>query len=195
MEKDKSAQILQSYLAGLRACIDEVEKQGISCVAEAIYMAYKKRKTIYVFGNGGSSATASHMVCDLRKIAAGTIKPRIKAFCLSDNNPLLTAISNDLDYTSVFREQLIGQVGPGDVAIGISASGNSPNVLAAIAYAKERGAVTVGFIGFGGGRLKSMSDLNITISSHDYGPVEDMHLALEHLVCNLVQDKVHRDSQ
>ncbi len=103
---------------------------------------------------------------------------------------MLTAVGNDMDYESVFVEQLIDNVETGDIALGISASGNSPNVLSAIGYAKEKGATTIGFTGFGGGKLRQMADINISLSSRDYGQVEDMHLSLEHIITCMVREKV-----
>jgi D-sedoheptulose 7-phosphate isomerase len=182
--------IIHDYLAGLRACIDEIERQDIAAVVEVIYRTYLTSRQLFIFGNGGSAATASHMVCDLRKGAAVPGRRRIKAFSLTDNVSLLTAVGNDIDYESIFVEQLIDNIEQGDAAIGISASGNSPNVLAAIAYAREYGATTVGFTGFGGGKLKGMADVSINLSSRDYGQVEDMHLALEHIITCMVRERV-----
>lgn len=182
--------ILHDYLAGLRSCIDEIEGQDVGAIAGVIYRTYLSGRQLFIFGNGGSAATASHMVCDLRKGAAVSGRQRIKAIALTDNISLLTAVGNDIDYESVFVEQLVGNVGKGDVALGISCSGNSPNVLAAIRYARENGATTIGFTGFGGGKLKQMTDLCITLSSRDYGQVEDAHLSLEHIITCMVRQKI-----
>jgi len=184
------AAIQQEYLAGLRSCIDEIEGQNVAIVAEAIYRTYLTSRQIFIFGNGGSAATAAHMVCDLRKGAAVPGRRRIKAYNLSDNIPMLTAVGNDIDYESVFVEQLIDNIEKGDIALGISASGNSPNVLAAIRYAHEKGATTIGFTGFGGGKLRHMADISINLSCRDYGQVEDMHLSLEHIITCMVRKLV-----
>lgn len=182
--------IVRDYLAGLRVCIDEISRQNVDAVAQAIYEAYLKSKHIYIFGNGGSASTASHFARDLSIGAAAEGKPRVKAVSLADSMVAVTSLANDISYESVFREQLVGQIEAGDVAIGISCSGSSPNVLAAIAYAKENGAATVAFTGFGGGKLKGMADVCINLSSRDYGQVEDMHLALEHMVTYMVRERV-----
>jgi D-sedoheptulose 7-phosphate isomerase len=182
--------IQQDYLAGLRACIDEIETQDVNAVAEAIYRTYLTSRQLFIFGNGGSAATAAHMVCDLRKGAAVQGRRRIKAFNLSDNIPMLTAVGNDIDYESIFVEQLIDNIEKGDIALGISASGNSPNVLAAIRYAREKEATTIGFTGFGGGKLRQMTDISINLSCRDYGQVEDMHLSLEHMITCMVREMV-----
>ncbi len=191
LSKIPSGEAIQhDYLAGLRTCIDEIETQNVVAVAEAIYRTYLTSRQLFIFGNGGSAATAAHMVCDLRKGAAVAGRRRIKAFNLSDNIPMLTAVGNDIDYESVFVEQLIDNIEKGDIALGISASGNSPNVLAAIRYAREKEATTIGFTGFGGGRLRQMTDISINLSSHDYGQVEDMHLSLEHMITCMVREMV-----
>jgi D-sedoheptulose 7-phosphate isomerase len=184
------AAIQQDYLAGLRSCIDEIETQDVNAVAEAIYRTYLTSRQLFIFGNGGSAATAAHMVCDLRKGAAVQGRRRIKAFNLSDNIPMLTAVGNDIDYESIFVEQLIDNIEKGDIALGISASGNSPNVLAAIRYAREKEATTIGFTGFGGGKLRQMTDISINLSCRDYGQVEDMHLSLEHMITCMVREMV-----
>ena len=194
MELDNAAKIPQSYLTGLRGCIEEIEKQDVAPVAEAIFQAYRKGKNIYMFGNGGSACTASHFARDLSIGAAAAGKPRVKAVSLTDNIVIITSLANDVNYAAVFTEQLIGQMETGDVAIGISCSGNSPNVLAAIAYAKENGATTVGLTGFGGGKLKGMADMSINLSSDDYGQVEDMHLALGHMVTYMVRERVREEN-
>ena len=112
---------------------------------------------------------------------------------MPDNVALITALANDIDYNCIFKEQLIGQLEEGDVVIGISASGNSPNVLRAIEFARGQGAITVGFIGFGGGKLKEFVHKAIILSSRDYGQVEDVHLSLDHIVSCLVRERIAND--
>jgi D-sedoheptulose 7-phosphate isomerase len=182
--------ILSNYLAGLVGCIEEIARQDVAGVAEVIYRAYLEKKHIYIFGNGGSSATASHMVCDFQKGTSVPGKPRLRVSCLSDNTPLMTAIGNDIDFRDVFVEQLVSQLSPGDVAIGISCSGNSPNVLKAIAYAKECGAITIGFTAFGGGELRRMADKSINLTSRDYGQAEDVHLCLDHILTCMLKARI-----
>jgi D-sedoheptulose 7-phosphate isomerase len=182
--------ILTDYVRGLRQCLDEIEKQDVAGAADIIYQAYLEGKQVFVFGNGGSAATASHMVCDLRKGASVPGKPRLRMTCLSDNTPLMTAIGNDISYEDVFVEQLISQVQEGDVVIAISCSGNSPNVLKAVEYAKKCGAVSIGFTACGGGLLGSLVDLSITLSTRDFGQAEDIHLSLEHLLSYMVKSRI-----
>jgi D-sedoheptulose 7-phosphate isomerase len=190
----QNTNILGDYLTGLQQCIDEISHQDIQAVADICYEAYRKNKQIFIFGNGGSAATASHIVCDLRKGTALPGKPRLKVISLTDSIPLFTAIGNDISYESVFVEQLISQVNKGDVAIGISCSGNSPNVLKAIQYAKENGATTIGFTAFSGGKLKGMTDKSINLSTHDFGQAEDIHLSLGHILSYMIKDKMKSDA-
>jgi D-sedoheptulose 7-phosphate isomerase len=190
----QNTNILQNYLSGLQLCISEISNQDIEGIADILFEAYQNNRRIFIFGNGGSAATASHMVCDLRKGTALPGKPRLKVTSLTDNIPLFTAIANDLNYDSVFVEQLISQVEKGDVAIGISASGNSPNVLKAIQYASEQGATTIGFTAFGGGKLKDMADKSINLSTRDFGQAEDIHLSLGHILKELIKAKIKSDA-
>ncbi len=166
---------LKETIAGLN--LDELER-----IVDALQEAQKNARQVFLFGNGGSAAMASHFACDLAKIAAVPGKSRLRAISLTDNVAIITAIANDISYDDIFVEQMSVLWNQGDLAIGISASGNSPNVLKAIEYAKNHGGKTIGFSGFGGGKLAKLADLNITFSSSNYGVVEDMHLVLTHLI-------------
>ena len=181
---------IQNYIKGLNHCLEELFQQDIDKVVDIILDAYKKGKRIFIMGNGGSASTASHFARDLAIGAAVKGKPRLRAISLTDNVATLTALANDIDYSSIFEQQLVGQVEEGDVAIGISASGNSPNVLKAIEFARKNGALTIGFIGFGGGKLKELAHKCIVLSSKDYGQVEDAHLCLAHIISYLVKEKI-----
>ncbi len=184
--------IIENYVNGLRQCLGELSQQSINVgeVAEIIFKAYQKGKQIFLLGNGGSATTASHFARDLKIGTAIKGKPRVRAISLTDNMAMITALANDIDYSSVFVEQLVGQLDKGDVVIGISASGNSPNVLKAIEFARSQGAITIGLTGFGGGKLKELADKSIVLSSRDYGQVEDIHLSLDHIISYLVREKI-----
>jgi len=151
-------------------------------VVELIETARARGKRIFTFGNGGSAATASHFASDLCKGAISPGKPRIRAFALTDNLPLLSAWANDSAYENIFAEQLDNFVEAGDIAIGISGSGNSPNVLNGVKIAKAKGATTIGLIGFDGGKLKNLVDMAIVVPNHNMEQVEDVHLLLEHII-------------
>lgn len=182
--------LIQQYLQGLNDCLDEFLQQDVNGVADTIYQAYCNGRRIYVLGNGGSATTASHFARDLQIGTAAGDKPRIRATSLGDNIATITSLANDIDYESIFKEQMVGQLDKGDVIIGISASGNSPNVLAAIEYGLTQEAHTVGFIGFKGGKLKDLVAQSIVLTSDDYGQVEDAHACLCHLVVYLLRNKL-----
>ena len=179
--------IIQDYIGGLNECLGELSQQNIEEIADIISNACRKSKQIFIMGNGGSATTASHFAGDLRIGAATEGKPRVQATSLTDNQALITAIANDKGYEYIFEEQLIGQLKEGDVVIGISGSGNSTNLLKAIEYARRNGATAIGFIGFGGGKLKELVHRSIVLSSNDYGQVEDVHLSLAHIISYLVR--------
>lgn len=124
--------IISTYIEALNRCLTEIDHSKIEEVTEVIFNLYRADGQIFIFGNGGSASTSSHFARDLSIGAAVKGKPRIKAHSLTDNVALLTALANDINYESIFKEQLIGCLNKGDVAIGISASGNSPNVLTAL---------------------------------------------------------------
>jgi D-sedoheptulose 7-phosphate isomerase len=140
-------------------------------------------------GNGGSAATASHFACDLGKNTLADGLPCFRALSLADNTALMTAWANDTAYDNLFCGQLQTLLQPEDVVIGLSASGNSPNVLRAMQMARERGAVTVGLTGFAGGRLKDLVDLAIVVPSQCMEQIEDLHLVLEHVVVTALRER------
>ena len=182
--------IVQSYIDGLGGCLKELLQQNVAEIADIIFAAYKEGKQIFIMGNGGSATTATHFARDLTTGAGVKGKLRLRASSLTDNVAVITALANDIDYSSIFEGQLVGQVNEGDVVIGISASGNSPNVLKAIEFARSQGAITIGFIGFGGGKLKELAHKYAVLSSRDYGQVEDAHLSLAHIISYLVKEKM-----
>ena len=136
-------------------------------------------------GNGGSSSTASHMVNDINKTASMNMEKKFKVISLTDNVPVVLAWANDVSYDSIFVEQLKGFLSEGDVVIGISGSGNSPNVLKAIEYANSKGNVTIGLTGIGGGKLKGMAKLPLVIEDDSMQRVEDFHLMANHILTHV----------
>ena len=168
----------------LEQCFDELRPATLEQIAMEIL---KRGRTIFILGNGGSASTASHMAVDLAKGAQVEGYPRLRVISLTDNIGMITAWANDANYGVIFEEQLKSLMKHGDVVIGISASGDSPNVLSAMKYAKDLGAVTIGFIGFGGGRLKQLVDIDVTVSSHNYGVIEDFHLSLNHIISQFIR--------
>lgn len=155
----------------------ELDLDAVSAIAKAIEKVEKKGKQIFVIGNGGSAATASHIATDWSKTAERVGKPLIRCISLNDNVPFMTAIANDLGYDEIFVRQLKNLLQPNDVVVIISGSGNSPNVVKAAEYAKEIGAVTIGMTGFTGGKLRKLVDICLHIDSDQYGVIEDLHMA------------------
>ena len=172
----------KKYRDELVRTLDLIDAIQLSDLADVLWTAYQQGRRIYVIGNGGSAATASHYVCDFGKGAAVPGEKRLKIMSLTDNVSHMTAISNDLSYADVFKEQLENFLEPKDVVIAISASGNSSNVVTAVAYANEIGAVTVGILGFDGGKLQQMAQHSLVIDNFNYGQVEDAHLILGHVL-------------
>lgn len=170
------------YLDRLSRSLATIPRQEIAALGEILYRTYHIGASVFIVGNGGSASTASHMAADLAKNTIGPHMTRFRVMSLNDNMSLLTALANDNGYENVFREQLVNLIKPSDVLIAISASGNSPNVLAAIEYAKSRQAQTVGLLGFDGGKAIQMVDRPILVRSEDYGVIEDAHLVLNHIL-------------
>lgn len=182
--------LFNEYLGLLREAILELDLNVLEHVVDMLQEAQQSSRQVFLFGDGGSATTASHFACDLAKTAAVPGKPRLRAISLTDNVALITAIANDISYDDIFVEQMSGLWNQGDLAIGISASGNSPNVLKAVEYANNHGGKTIGFSGFGGGRLTMMANVNIAFSTSNYGVVEDMHLVLTHLVSQAFRQRL-----
>ena len=173
------------YINYLSSVLSSIDAKEIGCFIKTLLDARSRGATIYFIGNGGSAATASHFAND---IAIGTReydKP-FKAISLCDNNAILTAISNDDGFDSVFSQQLQVLLNKGDVVVAISASGNSVNLLKAFDVAKQKGAITVGLSAFDGGKLKIEADISVHVPTgkSEYGPAEDAHMVLDHLVSN-----------
>jgi D-sedoheptulose 7-phosphate isomerase len=169
----------KDYFEKLKEVIDKIEPEKIQKIVEVLFGAYKNNKQIFIMGNGGSAATASHFACDL-----GNQKVR-RVISLADNIARMTALSNDLSYEEIFSQQLSCLVDKGDVVVAFSGSGNSANIIKALNYAKDCGAITIGFLGFEtGGKAKELVDYDITVQDRHYGRIEDVHLILEHLITN-----------
>lgn len=165
---------------------------SIAHVTEALLKAYEAEQMVYLFGNGGSAALASHLACDLGKGTVNGNGKRFRVVALTDNIPLMTAWANDSHYHDIFAEQLINLVTPGDVAFAISASGNSPNVLRGLEVAKEAGAVALGLTGFHGGRVKELCEVCVIIPSDNMQVIEDLHLSVAHAVFTAIRKRICR---
>lgn len=175
---------IKEYVNNLKNLLDNIDKSEVSKIIETLNKCEKNSSKIYIMGNGGSAATASHMANDL---SVGLKLREIKNFnveSLSDNSSVCTAIANDIGYENIFYAQLKNKLTKDDVVIAISCSGNSPNIIKAIEYAKNVGTTIIGLSGFDGGRLKELSDIKFHIGTQkgEYGLVEDMHMILDHII-------------
>ena len=179
---------VDDYLDRLRTAIDGLPRDRLNQLAETLLGAYRNDKQVFTIGNGGSSSTASHLAADLSKNTTGANTRRFRITSLNDNAAIVTAIANDLGYENVFVEQLINLIRPGDVLIAVSASGNSPNIVKAIRYAQEQSAHVAALLGFDGGEAAKLADNAIVVPSSDFGIVEDLHLAINHILVEYFRD-------
>lgn len=174
----------QSYILKLGQFLESLDLEALAEIIEQIERVRVEGKTIFLIGNGGSAATASHMAEDLAFGTRMREGARIKALSLTDNQPYVMAAANDIGYDSIFEEQLRNLMLPGDLLIAISASGNSPNVVKAVDFANRNGGISVGLVGFDGGQLKESCHflLHVKTEQGEFGPVEDIHLILDHII-------------
>ena len=180
------------YLLRLKHILDDIDADVVSDIIDMLELTLVNKSRIYIIGNGGSSATASHMVNDL---GAGLRRRDIANFdvvSLGDNSPVVSAIANDIGYENIFINQLKIHYRDEDILIVISASGNSPNVLKAAEWVKSKGGAIIGFLGFNGGNLIDLCDVKIHFQSNpgEYGPVEDSHLIMNHILAHWFQNKL-----
>lgn len=179
---------IEDYLARLRAELQRVDPSDVRRLADLLYGAWEGQQFVFLFGNGGSATTASHLAEDLAKnsvraedLSNGSGK-RLKVLSLTDNVGWITALANDLSYEQVFLQQLAQYGRPGDLAIAISGSGNSPNVVAAVDWANRHGLMSFGMTGFDGGRLKRLQQAGIHVALDDMAMVESIHMCVAHWV-------------
>lgn len=181
---------ISDYLSGVQALLGKISPVEIQKIVNILHDTRMNHHSVYLCGNGGSAATASHWANDLCKGTVSQALPRLRAIALTDNVPLITAWANDSAYENIFASQLANFVQPLDVVIGISGSGNSRNVLNAMRCARQEGALTIGLTGFDGGRLKELADFCIVVPSNSMEQVEDAHLILTHAVSTALRQFV-----
>ena len=170
------------YFQDLKNTLEKINLDSFNEINELLFNALQKGKQIFTMGNGGSGATASHLVCDLNKGVNSSQREKFKAISLVDNLPTLLAYANDVSYSDVFCEQLRNFMQQEDVVIGFSGSGNSENVIKAIEFANDYGGITIGFSGFDGGKLSKISQFPLIVPINDMQKCEDIHLILCHLI-------------
>ena len=197
----KNEGFVKKFLNEFAEVAGRFSEDDINKAIEILFEAWKKGSKIFIIGNGGSASTATHFACDLAKTTAVKGKKRFKVISLTDNVPLLTALTNDEGFASIFIEQLKNLLEEDDVVIAISVHGGagqdkagpwSQNLLAAIQYAKDNSAKTIGIAGFDGGAFKKMADACIVVPANSTPYVESWHLALEHLICGCLREKIQK---
>ena len=181
---------INRYFSELEQMLQAMSLPHLETVLHLLEEAYRNGRRIFIMGNGGSAATASHFALDLAKNTIMPGAPRLKAISLTDHVPLITAWSNDIAYEHIFSEQLANMIEPGDVVIGISTSGNSPNVINALNLAKQYRATTVGLLGAKGGKMKDMVDAYILAPGQNIEQEEDAHMILAHVITRHMREVV-----
>ncbi|MFZ5571887.1 MAG: sugar phosphate nucleotidyltransferase [Thermodesulfobacteriota bacterium] len=179
------------YITRLKSILDAFDHDGFEKIVALILEAYEHGRHIFVMGNGGSGATASHLACDINKGCCFDLEKKFKMICLNDNMPTILALANDVSYEAVFVEQLKNFFLPGDLVIGISGSGNSENVLRAIRYARENEGRTIGLSGFSGGKLARLAEVPFIAAVDDMQQVEDIHMVVVHMIMQGVYGALH----
>lgn len=181
---------IEHYWHGLASIMQAMPFDMLTKAAELLLNCYRRGSTVFIVGNGGSAATASHFACDLAKGTQVKGMPAFRVISLSDNVPLMSAWANDTNYDRIFAEQLSTLVRPEDIIIAISASGNSPNILAAARMAKKSGAITLALTGQDGGKLSQLADFIIYVPSKCIEQVEDAHLVIAHSLCVVLREQL-----
>ncbi len=174
--------LITQYIEQVRTTLPKLPVDKIERLIMILHQARAEGRRVFIFGNGGSAATASHFASDLNKAAICPGQPMFKAFALNDNIPLITAWANDSRYEDIFAQQLENHVEAGNIVIGLSGSGNSANIVNALELANSKKAVTLALTGFDGGRVKDIAHLCLVVPSSSMTQVEDIHLLLEHII-------------
>jgi len=189
------------YLDRLQSEIARLDQAALRQMADWIFEAWQNDKFVFIFGNGGSGTTATHMSEDLGKSSLrqedlqDESKKRLKVMSLTDNLGWILALGNDVGYDQIFVQQLMNYGSAGDVVIAISGSGNSPNVLKAVDWSNRHGLKTFGLTGYGGGKLKQMQQAGLHVALDDMGMVESIHLCIFHWVLNDVFARINHEGR
>ena len=196
-ENSLQAEYFKGYCQYVQKLISGIDVESVKRIVDCFLEARRNDKTIYFAGNGGSASTASHFAQDMAEVGRKIEGKGFRTQSITDNTSALTAISNDYSYDRVFSLQMQYNFDPGDVLVVISASGNSPNVIKAVELAKERGGLTVALVGFDGGRLAQICDHVVHIQSKkgEYGPVEDIHLILNHMIVSYLMMELKKENE
>lgn len=185
-----TARYVRDYFNTLKALLDDVSTEQIAQVVDVCFAAYENDRRLVLCGNGGSASTASHLVCDLAKNIYLEGGKSFEVVALTDSPALLSAWGNDTEFANVFAGQARTWLRPGDVLLAISGSGNSPNILRVVEAAHEAGAITIGFCGYGGGKLADLAQISVVVHQRNMQQVEDMHLIWGHVVFSALRDRI-----
>ncbi len=200
----ENKQEIEQYLTEIKQICDEISREDIDKIIEALYSAWKNGNQVFFCGNGGSAGTATHFMCDLFKVTIVEGKKRFRAQCLNDNIPLMTALINDDGFDNLFSEQLKNLFRKGDVIIGLSVHGGSgsdkaglwsQNLLKAMDYVKKNGGTTIGFSGFDGGAMKEFADICVVVPFDATPHVEAFHVVLQHLIAFRLKEKIKNSTE
>ena len=195
----KNKDFIQDYLSEVRKVAEAISVAEIDKAVELLFEAWQNGSQVFTCGNGGSASTATHFACDLAKTTSVDKKKRFKVHCLNDNIPLMSALINDEGFDNLFYEQLKTNFEEDDVLVCLSVHGGtgrdkaqlwSQNLLKAMRYAKDKGGKTIGLSGFDGGPMKQIADACIVVPINSTPQVESFHLALEHLICACLRQKI-----
>lgn len=178
-------QDIKDYLACEIETLQKLDINAIDAALNLLLEAYYNRKWVYIFGNGGSSSTASHFENDFNKGVSEQLKTKFRFRCLNDNVATLMAVANDIGFEEVFRYQLTDRIEPGDLVIAISGSGNSRNIINAVEYAKSCGNQIIGITGYDGGKLKQLCDISLHAPVNSMQVTEDVHMIFDHLMMSM----------
>lgn len=185
----------KDYLLAAQDVLARVDHAIVDRMVGVIWRGYEQGRTLFVFGNGGSAALASHFACDIGKGTIAGKRKRLKTVALTDNVALITAWANDKAYDTIFAEQLEGLAEKGDLVLAISGSGNSPNVIRGLEAARRIGAETLVLTGFEGGRAKALADLCLVVPSDSMQLIEDAHLCATHAIFLAIRQRMHTNGE
>lgn len=174
---------IENYLQAQKSALDSIDATAVAQLIEKFQQAWREDRRIFVFGNGGSAANASHFITDLGKGASDKLARRFRCLSLNDNMSWITALGNDYAYDEIFVRQLMNHAQPGDIVLTMSVSGNSPNLVKAVEWAAKNELHTIALVGAKRGRLATLARQVIVIDSEHYGRVEDAHMGICHMLC------------
>lgn len=181
---------IKDYISRLLEAIEKLDVEEINTAMNVILDTYQVEGNIYIFGNGGSASTASHYACDFNKGINEYVDKKFNFVCLNDNIPTMMAIANDIGYEDIFVYQLQNKLKENDLVIGISGSGNSPNIIKAIEYANQQNVKTLGITGYDGGKLREISTYSINANVDDMQISEDIHMIIDHLMMQVMMGEL-----